>query len=423
VARRRSAPPRAPTAPNTAATGRPARRRSRPKPLISKQTPPRFSPDWVPRHCPEAALAPDLNALHSRAPRSGSACKHLRPPRRSAGCLRNSPPPAGRFAARRFCPAPSNFSPKPTVTKTKSWEQGLLEVLGSRLAASSSNPPVSPRGDAGSTHLRPVRAEKTLQLATLLGSAGQCRRLRRSAPPQLRELQARATRAGLTTIITVLSPPRPPQTYDGVFVDAPCSGSGTWRRAPHLKWDDSRPVKSRAAAEKQLALLHQFLGSRAPRRPPDLRDVFAHAAWKTKMLSPRSSPLTPSLRPSLPRDCSPPRSASVGLAILPSQHNTDGFYVAALLKKTPLALAFTGLNRGRAGNRGQRLGGSRAETRNVWLALGPALVRATGSVAAMTAELTKSRRESSPTGATSRQRGATASSGGHGVEPNEKMDQ
>ena len=51
----------------------------------------------------------------------------------------------------------------------------------------------------------------------------------------LEELRGRAMRAGATIIHTQLGEP-PPREFDIVVVDAPCSGSGTWRRQPELKW-------------------------------------------------------------------------------------------------------------------------------------------------------------------------------------------
>jgi 16S rRNA (cytosine967-C5)-methyltransferase len=65
----------------------------------------------------------------------------------------------------------------------------------------------------------------------------------------------RSRRAGLSDRIRVLASPTGP--YDGVLVDAPCSGSGTWRRSPHLKWV-TRAADVRAFARRQLALLARF---------------------------------------------------------------------------------------------------------------------------------------------------------------------
>lgn len=61
---------------------------------------------------------------------------------------------------------------------------------------------------------------------------------------RLRQLPPRAERAGVTRIETRLLDPGKEAAMladwrgkaDRVFVDAPCSGSGTWRRSPELRW-------------------------------------------------------------------------------------------------------------------------------------------------------------------------------------------
>ncbi|MES2474115.1 MAG: RsmB/NOP family class I SAM-dependent RNA methyltransferase [Pseudomonadota bacterium] len=51
------------------------------------------------------------------------------------------------------------------------------------------------------------------------------------------ELEKRAARAGVTIIKTLpLDHGQPSGLFDAVFVDAPCSGTGTWRRQPELRW-------------------------------------------------------------------------------------------------------------------------------------------------------------------------------------------
>lgn len=55
------------------------------------------------------------------------------------------------------------------------------------------------------------------------------------APARMKDLPERSRRAGAG--VRVLSaPPKPEKRYDLVFVDAPCSGSGVWRREPEAKW-------------------------------------------------------------------------------------------------------------------------------------------------------------------------------------------
>lgn len=75
---------------------------------------------------------------------------------------------------------------------------------------------------------------KTLQLAKMLGSEGTVTAfdLRLSA---LRELELRKKRAKISNIQITTTAPEGDATFDGVLVDAPCSGSGTWRRHPFLK--------------------------------------------------------------------------------------------------------------------------------------------------------------------------------------------
>lgn len=50
------------------------------------------------------------------------------------------------------------------------------------------------------------------------------------------ELERRAARAGATNIRTHILGELPSGPFDLVLLDAPCSGSGTWRRQPELKW-------------------------------------------------------------------------------------------------------------------------------------------------------------------------------------------
>ncbi|WP_284165432.1 RsmB/NOP family class I SAM-dependent RNA methyltransferase [Frigidibacter sp. SD6-1] len=54
-------------------------------------------------------------------------------------------------------------------------------------------------------------------------------------PGRTRDLPARAKRAGAELRIVESAALRP-GAYDLVLVDAPCSGSGTWRRTPQSKW-------------------------------------------------------------------------------------------------------------------------------------------------------------------------------------------
>lgn len=55
-----------------------------------------------------------------------------------------------------------------------------------------------------------------------------------AAPHRMRDLPARAARAGVE--VRLIDDPGAEAPYDLVLCDAPCSGSGAWRRAPEGKW-------------------------------------------------------------------------------------------------------------------------------------------------------------------------------------------
>lgn len=83
---------------------------------------------------------------------------------------------------------------------------------------------------------------KTLALAADMDGAGQlvaCDTDR----GRLQRLPDRAARAGVAVELRLLNPHREAELLsdlvgkaDLVLVDAPCSGSGTWRRNPELRW-------------------------------------------------------------------------------------------------------------------------------------------------------------------------------------------
>lgn len=56
------------------------------------------------------------------------------------------------------------------------------------------------------------------------------------APQRLRDLPVRAARAGIKIDLLATRDLASQPKFDVVFCDAPCSGSGTWRRTPDAKW-------------------------------------------------------------------------------------------------------------------------------------------------------------------------------------------
>ena len=108
----------------------------------------------------------------------------------------------------------------------KPYQQGLIEVQdeGSQLAALATNI------QSGETVLDYCAGAggKSLCFAQMMHNQGKIT-AHDISKLSLKELQKRAKRAG-ASIIQITQKPR--GSFDHVVVDAPCSGSGTWRRNP-----------------------------------------------------------------------------------------------------------------------------------------------------------------------------------------------
>jgi 16S rRNA (cytosine967-C5)-methyltransferase len=76
---------------------------------------------------------------------------------------------------------------------------------------------------------------KTLALAAAMNNSGELT-AHDIDEGRLRQIAPRAQRAGVTIIQTHAGQKPPGRPYDLVLLDAPCSGSGTWRRSPENKW-------------------------------------------------------------------------------------------------------------------------------------------------------------------------------------------
>jgi 16S rRNA (cytosine967-C5)-methyltransferase len=150
-------------------------------------------------------------------------------------------------------------------------------------------------------------------------------------PAALTELGRRATRAGLDHVRILSAPPPATTLYDGVLVDAPCTGSGTWRRAPHLKWLIT-PEIVRDHATRQAGILTRY----AQHVRPGGLLVYATCSLNQQenqavvhSFLARQADFTPE----------PPHRTfdypwnGNGLSLLPARHDTDGFYVALLRRR------------------------------------------------------------------------------------------
>ena len=217
------------------------------------------------------------------------------------------------------------------MTKTTAWTAGLFEVqdLGSQLLLEAVGP------TPGSRWLDACAGAggKTLQLARLVGTTGHVDAIDPRATA-LAELKVRANRARLTQITVRQHPPAPDAHYDGVLIDAPCSGTGTWRRFPQLKWSTTE-ADITTAAQRQREILARY----ASHVRPDGLLVYATCSLShvenddiiADFLSTR-----PEFKPGHFARTFGASESQFGLTLLPSLHNTDGFFVAAL-RRNPAA--------------------------------------------------------------------------------------
>jgi 16S rRNA (cytosine967-C5)-methyltransferase len=114
---------------------------------------------------------------------------------------------------------------------------------------------------------------KTLHLSGLMQNKGLLWASDR-AGWRLQKLRRRAARAGVFNYRAALwdGGPKPPTKtkFDGVLVDAPCSGVGTWQRNPHARWTTTQDdVQELGALQKQI------LGNAAPSVKPGGKLVYA----------------------------------------------------------------------------------------------------------------------------------------------------
>ena len=156
-------------------------------------------------------------------------------------------------------------------------------------------------------------------------------------PARLNTIEQTATLHGLTTIRIValdgLQPlPFPRNHFDAVLVDAPCSGTGTLRRNPEIRWRISAAdIRQLAARQKQLlangaALLRpkgRLVYSTCSVEPEENEEVVLeflenHPEFQSVELS-ESETLTGSLN---------------GIRTWPNRGGSDGFYIAVMVKKS-----------------------------------------------------------------------------------------
>jgi 16S rRNA (cytosine967-C5)-methyltransferase len=279
-------------------------------------------PAWFREHCAEVFTPAELDAQLRRAP------LWLRLQTEDVASVAAEFASRGwRWEAAKPLATALQVFGEPDVTQSESYRRGAVEIqdLGSQLLLQSAD--IEPGGRwldacAGA-------GGKTLQLARLLGPDGRID-AHDIRPAALRELHERTKRGGIRTV-SILDH-FPSGEYDGALVDAPCSGSGTWRRAPHLKWTTTA-AKIREMATRQSELLDQFgacvrAGGRLIYATCSLSRWENEDVVESFLARNREFSIEP------PTQTFGATAQRIGLTILPALHDTDGFFVAQFRRRS-----------------------------------------------------------------------------------------
>ena len=218
------------------------------------------------------------------------------------------------------------------VDDSPEYAEGLIEVQdeGSQLVALACDPHAGQRildlcaGAGGKALALAAAAPAALILAADSNRA------------RLSKLQPRADRAGAAIEMRLLNPPSELAELedwrgqaDLVLVDAPCSGSGTWRRNPEARW---RLTPERL--DRVVALQQRLLGIAAELVRPGGCLVYAVCSLLSQegvgqmeqFLGERSSWLVQDILNGFGR------SDGAGRLLTPAHDRTDGFFVARVQK-------------------------------------------------------------------------------------------
>jgi 16S rRNA (cytosine967-C5)-methyltransferase len=238
-------------------------------------------------------------------------------------------------------PAPSGAARTPNLQAEAAFQAGWFEIQdeGSQIAALLSG--ATPRKQV--LDLCAGAGGKTLALAALMQNTGQLYAYDADRH-QLKPIFERIKRAGVRNVqviragedaaLEALGP-----RFDVVLADAPCTGTGTWRRRPDAKWklkpealaarqSEQRTVMARAASlvkpggqlvyvtcsilpEENTGQVAAFLKER-----DDFQAVPIAEAWTAAGL-PGDTPTSADGR-------------SDSLLLTPGHHDTDGFFIAVL---------------------------------------------------------------------------------------------
>lgn len=211
---------------------------------------------------------------------------------------------------------------------SKAFKDGLVEVQdeGSQLAALL----VDAKPGMAVCDFCAGAGGKTLALASMMDNKGRLVACDVSAG-RLKRSTERLRRAGIHNVTThVLDAQgakwlkRQAGTFDRVLVDAPCSGTGTWRRNPDAKWK-LKPEDLAELTVKQTEILE---------RAAKLVKPGGQIVYATCSLLPEENEAQIERFLAANQDfcLAPLDGGKTYLNLTPFQHATDGFFAAKLLK-------------------------------------------------------------------------------------------
>jgi len=239
-------------------------------------------------------------------------------------------------AAWRIAPS-QGFGRHPNVQASAAFQKGWFEIqdLGSQivahLAGADPNDQVLDYCAGG--------GGKTLALAAIMENRGQIYSYD-ADKARLAPIFTRLQRAGVRNVQVIdrkQALDRLKHKMDLVLVDAPCSGSGTWRRHPDAKWR-LRPGQLQRRVEEQRDILGQACHFVRPggrlvyitcslfdvendlqirdflNRNPDFHALDMRSHWQSLM----------------PPQALLPHFGTIGLTLSPASTHSDGFYISLL---------------------------------------------------------------------------------------------
>lgn len=247
------------------------------------------------------------------------------------------PTPLAPFGVR--IPAPQGAAKSPHVEAEAAHGKGWFEVQdeGSQIAAALTG--AGPRQQV--LDLCAGAGGKTLALAAAMQNSGQIYAYD-SDKGQLRPIFERLQRAGVRNAQVLEGGDRAAlealgARFDVVLVDAPCSGSGTWRRKPDAKWrlkpealamrqGEQREVLAQAASlVKPGGRLTYVTCSMLPEENGD-QVVWFRDAFPAFQLVPFAEVWASTIGGAAPASADGSKEA---LLLTPASHGTDGFFVAS----------------------------------------------------------------------------------------------